>query len=378
MPNAPQNLSADAVISKLTTSGLSTRDAALIASAWIYQNIGQMQRTFTFGADFPAVDAACVDTFAQTFFHTDWVDGQDVVQAGASATDEGFNSRLHKVQNDIAALGTQIATIYTCMADLRANLSARLEELAAEMNRIDADLPTRVTTPPPNWPYRFTGVVENANFLGVTQMDNQAVSMWKTDAGTMILPAVTPLAGDPASDPGVRNAAGLASYVTGTDVQAAFGQGPVTAAKLSEKFGKVVLPTGATVSDVVATLPSTAQFANLNDLVTAVGEQQSKAFRSNSGVPEVIAQSLNLTVAGTPFSQAAVDSVSTLSDTQKSALKAAGISTVGALAAADPATIAAAYTKAGVIGVSSGDIAASRATAGIISGIRAARLTQRL
>jgi len=370
MADTTNTASADAVIARLTTAGLSTRDAALIASAWIYQNIGQIQRVFTYGAAFSATDPGCVDSFAQTFAHKDWVDGQDVVAAGASSTDEGFNSRLHKIQNDIAALGSEIAKIYTCMADMRANLAARLEEIATELNRIDADLPTPVAKPPPNWPWKFSGVVENSNFVGLTQLNNQAVSVWKTDAGTLLLPAVTPAAVDPSTDPHVQNASALSKFASDASVQSAFAGKPFSVTDFVAKYGTQVLPTGAKISDVVASLPTTAQFANVNDFVTAVGEQQAATLRSTAGVPEVLANTLQLNVSGAAFATASVDSISTLSAAQKVALKTAGIASVGDLAGADPAKVADAYTKAGLAGITAGDIAASKTTAGIIAKIR--------
>jgi hypothetical protein len=370
MANVNTTMSADGLIKQLTTSGVSTRDAALIASTWIYQNIGQIQRVFAYGAAFRSVEPDCSDTFAQTFFHTNWIDGQDVVQAGASANDEGFNSRLHKVQRDIGALGAEIAKIYTCVANMRENLAARLEEIATELNRIDADLPTPTTTLPVNRTGRFSGIVENSQFLGLTQLDKQSVSVWKTEAGTMILPAITPLTGDPAANLNVRTASSLAAFATDAAVQNAFAAKPFSAVDFTKRFGAVTLPTGVNVADVVSTLPSTARFNSVNDLVTAVGEQQAASFRAQSGVPEVLANALKLQTQGAPLGTASVDTLSTLSDQQKNALKTAGIMTIGALASADTVAIGSAFTKAGITQVAAGDLAATKATAQIISTIR--------
>ena len=37
----------------------------------------------------------------QSFKHQDWVDGVSVVQAGQTPGEEGFNDRLHRVENDL-------------------------------------------------------------------------------------------------------------------------------------------------------------------------------------------------------------------------------------------------------------------------------------
>lgn len=43
--------------------------------------------------------------FERTCIHRDWVDGEDIVQAGSSPNDEGFNARFHKIEADLDALG---------------------------------------------------------------------------------------------------------------------------------------------------------------------------------------------------------------------------------------------------------------------------------
>jgi len=360
------NLSPDKVIAQITAAGVSSRDAALIASAWIYQNLGQIQRTFSYGASFDAVDTHCVDAFAATFAHRDWVDGEDVVQAGVSATDEGFNSRFHKIQNDIASLGAEIAKIYACMADMRSNLAARLQEIATELNRIDSELPADVVRPP----IPYTGILENTQFVGMSTIQDQSVSIWKTNTGMMILPGVMPLPSDPSVDPGVKNVGALSSFTSSADVQGAFGGKAFTIADFSAKYGNTILSNGAKVSDVVSTLPSTSQFASVNDMMTALGEQQATLLRSQVGVPEALAQSLNIRTIGTAFANADVGAVSSLTDQQKAALKAAGITNVGQLASADPRAVSDAFTKAGITNVAAGDIASLQSTAKIITRVR--------
>lgn len=364
-----KTLSADAIVTHLTSSGVSTRDAALIASAWIYQNIAQIQRSFLYGAEFPAVDTHCVPSFAQTFQHKDWVDGEDVVQAGASATDEGFNSRLHKIEADIGALGAEIAKIYTCMADTRANLAARLEEIRVELNRIDSELPSDKLNPPPSvWPPRnFAGLVENTSFVGVSQIDKQAVQIWKTDRGMMLLPQVQPIPGDPTVDRHVQDASAFANFASSNEVQNAFGGHAFSKADVIAKFGDQTLSTGAKVADVVSSLPSTAQFGKVDDVVSAVGEQSALTLKQQVGVPEALAQSLNLTASATSFGGASVDALSTLAEPQRAALKAAGVTTVAQLAATDNATISQAFTRAGITNVGVGDVAAVKQTAHIIN-----------
>jgi hypothetical protein len=43
--------------------------------------------------------------FERTFFHSDWVDGEDLVQA---ESDNGFNVRFHQIEDDLDALGRYV------------------------------------------------------------------------------------------------------------------------------------------------------------------------------------------------------------------------------------------------------------------------------
>ncbi len=369
------NLSADTVITRLTSAGVGNQDAALIASAWIYQNLAQLGRTFAYGADFPAVSPDCTSSFAATFQHRNWTDGEDVVQAAPSATDDGFNGRFQKIQADIAALGAEVAKIYTCIATMRANLAARLQEISVELNRIDGEIgPRPVEVGPP--PGVFGQLVDNTKFLGLSQVANQTVSLWNTERGVMVLPTVGQPVGDPSSDPGVKNASALAGFASSTDVQGAFASKPFSPADFVAKFGQTTLPTGATVASVVASLPSTAQFASVNDLVTAVGEQQSRALAAVPGVPEVFAPSVVAATAAAATAQptatpgsASITTVSTIPADQQAALTKAGITTVAQLATTDAATVTKALQAGGVTNVSASDIASSQATAKILSQI---------
>jgi hypothetical protein len=246
---------------------------------------------------------------------------------------------------------------------------ARLEEIRVELNRIDSELPSdKVTvTRPPRY---YEGLVQNTNFVGVSQIDKQAVQIWKTDQGMMMLPQVQPIAGDPVNDKSVIDAAALASFASSAAVQGAFAGKSFSKADVIAKFGDQVLSSGAKVSDVVAAMPSTAQFAKVDDLVTAVGEQSALTLKQQVGVPEALAQSLNLHTSSLTTGEASVDALSTLQAPQRDALKAAGVTTVAQLAAADNATIAQAFTKAGITNVAAGDVASVKQTAHIITLMR--------
>src|SRR5690349_14139057 len=212
-------LSADEVYQTIRNTGISEVDAKLLVSNWIFQNYLTLHRTFGYVTAFPASMPACVpDPFARSFVHRDWVDGEDLVQAAGSANDDGFNARFHHIEADLDALGAKIATVAQCMADMRESLRSLLDEIAAELNRIDSDLGS--VKGPSGWkPPAIAGVATAAgggqivglqfatqalagqlppgtwgdpmvHYLGSTIYQDKAVSLFNTSQGIMIMPAV--------------------------------------------------------------------------------------------------------------------------------------------------------------------------------------------
>jgi len=79
-------------------------------------------------------DPACKSSFTRSFQHKDWVDGQDVVQGGQTANEDGFNLRFHKIEADIDALSANLATAFNCINVLRAQLAEVLTEIKTQFN----------------------------------------------------------------------------------------------------------------------------------------------------------------------------------------------------------------------------------------------------
>jgi hypothetical protein len=90
---------------------------------------------FEFNPPFPSVVANSTSTFTRTFEHRDWVDGQDVVQAGATADEQGMNARLNALERDLDAVRADLQRSYTLVADLRRALATALAQIQAELNR---------------------------------------------------------------------------------------------------------------------------------------------------------------------------------------------------------------------------------------------------
>jgi hypothetical protein len=82
----------------------------------------------------PPNDPNCKSSFARGFAHNDWVDGQDTVQAEQTADEEGLNARLHRIEQDLDALGANLATAFACIEILRGQLVQALTDIKGQFN----------------------------------------------------------------------------------------------------------------------------------------------------------------------------------------------------------------------------------------------------
>lgn len=358
----------DVVYQKLQQEGVSQVDASLLVSGWIYQNFGNVQRTFAYAVPFDAVDTNCAAaTFTRSFHHADWVDGESVVQAQQTTGEDGFNFRFHQIETDIDGLAAEIAKLYVCVAEMRSELHDRLEELRTEINRIDGDVFAlqQKGTASPAGPSRYTGLIDSPNFIASTTLGKANVTLWQTQSGILALPATVPLAGDPVTDQRVQDAADFGRFMAeNADAQAAFGTTGITKAAFVAKFGTQTTASGKTIADTLADIPDTATFTSAQALADALSQTNAASITaSTANLSGVMGTALGTTTANA--ANAGVDTLTSLTPQARSALAAAGIDTVGKLAAANPADVSKALTS--VPGVSKGDVGAIVSTAKTIT-----------
>lgn len=352
----------DVVYQKLQQAGVSEVDAGLLVSGWIYQNFGNVQRTFAYAVPFAAVDTNCAAaTFTRTFHHADWVDGESVVQAQQTTGEEGFNVRFHQIEGDIDGLAAEIARLYACVAAMRSQLHDRLEEIRAEINRIDGDVYALQQSRGTVLPGRYTGLIDSPNLIGSTTIGKSNVMLWQTQNGMLALPTTMPLAGDPLVDQRVKDAGDFGRFMAeNTDAAAAFGTTGITKQAFVQKFGTAKTASGRTIADVLQNIPDSASFANAQALTDALSQSNATSISlATANLPGVLGVALGTTTANA--ASAGVDTLTTLTPQTRSALAAAGFDTVGKLAAANPADVTKALS--GVTGVSKGDVGAIVSTA---------------
>ena len=90
---------------------------------------------FEYAPPFPPYVANDKSTFARTFEHHNWVDGQDVVQAGETPDEKGMNARLNALEADLDAVKADLVQSYQLVADLRVALATALGQIQSELNK---------------------------------------------------------------------------------------------------------------------------------------------------------------------------------------------------------------------------------------------------
>jgi hypothetical protein len=87
----------------------------------------------------PATDPSGGYNFVRTFQHSDWIDGESLVQAGKTPEEGGINERLHKIEADLDALGDNVRRAFIAVDTLRAQISICLNQIVTILNAKEKD-----------------------------------------------------------------------------------------------------------------------------------------------------------------------------------------------------------------------------------------------
>ena len=329
------------MMTQIKGAGVGQAEASVILGNWLIQQGASQQRVFNYQTAFAGSEGACVETFIPVFQHADWVDGESVVQAQASADDEGFNTRFHKIEDDFKAVRVDLSQAFACMAEMRSEIRSLLDELRTQINLINSDLynlaPKQTHVEPPRYIAPFDTAA--TKFIGATKYFDQDVNIWQTSQGTIMLPAIAPVPSNPAVDPRVAGTVGLGEFVaTDAGFQKTFGGKAITKADLVKNFGTQMLDNGMTVADAVSILPDSTSYATPDALVSDLAERQAGAIRSAGGT-DVVNAVLGVQGADGAAASASVANLPGMTAETAAALKQGGITTVAQLASADTATL---------------------------------------
>lgn len=353
----------DALVSGLLSKGVDKYDALRLINNLVAVNLGQSPRHFTFSSALPTSDPSpCAPTFTRTFSHQDWVDGESTVQAGESADDKGFNWRFNALAADIDALHADTQHLYQCLTTLRGALVQALQDVAAELNRIDSDLAglSGRVQPKSQW----ETFVDAPQFLGVRDLDGSKVTMWKTGQNVVVLPSVDTVGLQDTVSQRVATGGLVAQYAEenpqfGKDLQAG-----VSVVDLISKYGNQQLADGRSLGQALNVLPPASTYTDPTSLVAAVNSQEQAFLRSTVGSVDAVGAVVGVTSEGAPLSSASAFSVvngvvgaaqaagtetaSGSRATLNAGLNAAGFSTVADLSGKSATQIVTALGKQGI------------------------------
>jgi hypothetical protein len=335
----------DQLLTKLTTV-TSKRDAYEILGAYLSDvALGTNRVPFDYQTSFPADEPTCEPTFTRSFVHSDWVDGQDPVQAEQTAREDGFNLRFHRIERDLDALADDTNTAFHCLAELRSALASILGEIKAAINKDRGDIAalenrvygteTVLTAPPTS--------VAPGKLLGGVQWFDKSMVAFDTPQGITLLPKVEPIG--TGSDPRIDRVAALATLLAeNNNVRDAISGGPVNA--LVAKFGTVTAD-GYTLADLLDIVPPDATFSSPDVLLQSVAEREAAVIRTSGRADELIAS-----IGGSTDTQSSaavkLDGFDAIPVEVRTALILAGIKTVGDLGSRNPADVATLLKQQGV------------------------------
>ncbi len=344
----------------------------LVNNGGFIVNVLNQARVFNYSDLLAATDPQCTTDFARTFHHTDWIDGESVVQAEQTTFEDGFNFRFNRIGDDLDHLGSDLARAFACIAELRASVRASLLELRSEINQINKDVHECCKEESGGGGGGFTfpgdlilpGTV--GTWLGNTIIGEKEFLVYENLGSYGLVPKVEFKIGDiiggaggggvvnPGNvfDPGrLTRPAELAKWFEANREVQDFirgGGNGVTVGELADRFGDQVInpDTGLTLKDTIASVPLETRFNNPTELVDTMIELESSVVR-NLRDASVVTDAFGVNDR-TEIGTASVTTLETVSSELSEALTRAGINTVDELSGLNTTRLRAALRRSGV------------------------------
>lgn len=248
-----------------------------IVGNWFVGAIGSKDpASFKFVTVVEGADATCTPTYRRGFAHTDWVDGENRVQAGMTPEELGFNARFHSIENEFDAIAQQFTRLGACAAEIRADLSGVVKELESKITMLQNQIHAQQQKEPKASGPAILGTVDlGGKTQFVTQFGNdfKFVEFATTPIKTVVKPP-PPIEYVPLhfTEPDFRKLVPLVTDGVGQpDVLTLFESGtPVTVVELRRRFSDVTVKNGVTLGAMLASLPNDATFATPADVVAEI------------------------------------------------------------------------------------------------------------
>ncbi|MGW0203283.1 hypothetical protein [Nonomuraea sp. NPDC003201] len=345
-----QGMSVEEVYARITKTGVSKAEAATLVGAWIYHNVGRAKRTFAYVTPFASDAPACKPTFARSLQHADWVDGESVVQAEETVSEEGFNRRFHHIEDDLDALAADQVKQFACLTELRHELRALLDEIRAELNRLNADVYEALgTARTPGAPQTIGPIRPDLQFEYVDTMKflDKYVQVFNTSQGLVMVPAIKEINVFPGADARIQRTAKMARFIEeNPEVRKRFPRN-VKKEELVRAFGRESAVDGTLVRDLVGILPE-ANYESLDTLMGDLAQREAAALRTSDSGITAITNAFGLDVDVKTVGDAPIDRFATIPVAARTALLSGGIQTMKDLAGASPKQVTEIVTGQGV------------------------------
>lgn len=265
-------VSTQLVAGTLKKSGLAESKVGEIVAWWMIGATGNSRPApFDFTTDVQSSDPDAIITYVRGFTHTDWVDGEDRVQAAVTPEELGFNARFHAIENDFDAVHDQFVRLAAAVTELRADLVGVVHELESKITALQNELfdlrgqqtPPRTSVPGNLGVLGTVKVADKTAYITQTGNDFQLVEFAGSTLGQSI--KVNPALGDSgilfhpeAATPEqvLTTVAGLEDLVTVPEIKELVERPGATVADLRALLGGAVLPNGVTAASILATLPA--------------------------------------------------------------------------------------------------------------------------
>lgn len=354
------DMAADDVYQTVLSKGLTASEAASFVAEWILVTTGKSKRVFAYKQAFADTVPGCTSNFARSFTHTDWVDGESVVQASQTTGELGFNERFHRIEADLDSLGSNVAMAFTCLATLRHEMKNLLEEIRVELNRINGDLDAccnqELATIKP-------GLLDTGKFGGKVKVQDRVMQLWETKAGIILLPDLVELEGTPWTNPRAERAGKFSRFVEEDPRARQTFPAAVTKKQFIEKFGNERLADGTLVRDVLISVPEGARYGSIDAMMNDLMEREASALKTTEGVTAAVTKALGIGSDPQNIGTAPVTAFGALPPAAREALSRNGIESLEKFAGLSSGQVMEILKKEHVKGVNAGDVAEAAAVA---------------
>jgi hypothetical protein len=408
-------------LKQLTDANLDESSRRFIIGEYIREKGGRSLRTFAFSAASSVASASpgCASAFAPTFTHREWKDGEDLVVAEGIT---GFNVRFNALKADLDAIKADLTKTFDCLASLQKTVAGAMVEIAAEFNAVNRQIydccaksgdgimvgpPVRV--PPfvnvvpdigvltgpygprvnPAMTYEAPFVYPagdlrspaaspriwrdasdpnkgliggmDASRIDVATINGKTMDVWKTQLGLILTETMSGAeVVKPAFVPTeLERAREFARFLgdNEADIKTAFPAG-FTAREFNDKFGGTRLAGGSPVANLMKGLPDDMAFDSTGKLADAVTDATAKAVTESGLAQPTIVGTIGLN-ADAEVKNVPLESLKAVDEQTATALRNAGITTLGQLSEAEPTRLKETLDGAG-IRTSIGDAAGLR------------------